>query len=182
MQACSSDYVPKPKAYPRIIFPAHSYQNYTNPNCPFSFDIPTYASIAKNKDKLNGNRLESDCWADINFNDFNATLYCSYKQITANQTLPQLVNDAYKMSMKHSIRADFIDDSLIVTPNKTYGLWYDVGGNAATSTLFFLTDSVEHFLWASFYVKNTPNADSIAPVVQFIRDDIKHMITTFKWE
>jgi gliding motility-associated lipoprotein GldD len=180
--ACNEDYAPKPKAYPRIDFPAHSYQNFNHNDCPFSFDYPTYAKVAKDDIFLNGQTAEHPCWMNIEYPNFKASLHVSYKDLNGRAAhLPELVNDAYKMNAKHVLRADFIDDSVIATPNNVKGVYYDVGGDAASSTQFFLTDSAKHFIWAALYINATPNQDSLAPVIQFIRKDIKHLIDSFVW-
>src|SRR3546814_10227117 len=54
--ACrQSGYTPKPRGYFRLEFPEKSYQTYTS-DCPFSFRIPTYASLAPDSAKA------SPCW------------------------------------------------------------------------------------------------------------------------
>jgi len=58
---------------------------------------------------------------------------------------------------------------------------YEVGGDAASSVQFFLTDTSTHFLRGALYFSNTPNADSIAPVVKFVKEDMRHLIDTFQW-
>lgn len=181
--ACKQEYVPKPKAYPRITFPEHSYTAFNNNECPFTFEYPVYGKIVK-KDSLRlAKTAENPCWMNIDFADFNADLYLSYRQIDSKEkTLPKLINDAYTMNAKHVIKADFIEDSLFVTQNHVYGVFYSVGGDAASAMQFYLTDSMRHFMWASFYVKATPNEDSIAPVNRFFEKDLQHMINTFKWK
>lgn len=46
----------------------------------------------------------------------------------------------------------------------------------------FVTDSTKHFSAQLTLFYNTPNADSIAPVVNFIKPDIIKLISTLKWE
>ncbi|OWY21254.1 hypothetical protein C7N43_29680 [Sphingobacteriales bacterium UPWRP_1] len=181
--ACKQEYVPKPKAYPRIIFPEHSYTAFNSSQCPFTFEYPVYGKIIKNDSLLLVKKAENPCWMNIDFADFNADLYLSYRQIDSKEkTLPKLINDAYTMNAKHVIKADFIEDSLFVTQNRIYGVFYSVGGDAASAMQFYLTDSLHHFMWASFYVKATPNEDSIAPVNRFFEKDLQHLINSFKWK
>ena len=183
LSACQTEvYSPKPSAYPRVVLPQqHTYRPFTASECPFAFEYPTYATIVK--DTAAGGRVQNNpCWMNLKYPDLNATLYLSYKPIDKGNSLPKLVEDAHTLNTKHVIKADYIEDSLIVTPNGAYGLWYSVGGNAASNTQFFLTDSTRHFLWASLYFYNQPNEDSIAPVAAFIRQDMEHLLETFKWQ
>jgi gliding motility-associated lipoprotein GldD len=59
---------------------------------------------------------------------------------------------------------------------------FKVGGNAATATQFYLTDSVRHFLRGALYFDATPNEDSLKPVNAFLLEDLQHMVNTFKWK
>jgi hypothetical protein len=43
--SCTKDYSPKPRGYFRIDLPQKKYIHYVPENCPFEFDIPTYAEI-----------------------------------------------------------------------------------------------------------------------------------------
>jgi len=63
-----------------------------------------------------------------------------------------------------------------------HGILYDVGGNAASAVQFYVTDSSRHFLRGSLYFYASPNADSIAPAVEYFRKDVEHLIETLKWK
>jgi gliding motility-associated lipoprotein GldD len=178
--ACSADYTPKPRAYPRIIFPEHSYKKFDNNDCPFTFEQPVYTKIGKAKKLIA--KANSDCWVNLEYDYFNAQMHFSYSEIgNETEALAKLVNDSYKLSFKHVVKADYIEDSLMRVKDGLSGVFYNVGGDAASSTQFFLTDSTKHFLWASLYLHSPPNEDSIAPVIRFIRKDIEKMIQTFEW-
>ncbi len=179
--ACGTDYTPKPRAYPRINFPEHAYKKFTAPACPFTFEQPTYSKVAAPK-QLIGKPTHA-CWTNVAFDYFDANLHLSYSPIDEKEnTLSNLINDSYKLSFKHVVKADYIEDSLFTTPKGITGIMYAVGGDAASSTQFFITDSTQHFLWASLYLESAPNADSIAPIIQFIRTDIDQLLETFEWE
>jgi gliding motility-associated lipoprotein GldD len=73
-------------------------------------------------------------------------------------------------------------DSAMVTPNNINGVFFTVGGNAATAHQFFLTDTTSNFIRGALYFDASPNADSIRPVQEFLRKDIEYLINTFKWK
>lgn len=180
--ACNADYTPKQRAYPRVVLPPqHSYQSYQSGSCPFTFEYPTYAQMVRDTVFFN-EPTENPCWMDINLPSLNAALHLSYKQINGRNTLAKLAEDAHTMNSKHIIRADFIEDSLFRTSKGIEGIYYQVGGNAASPIQFVLTDTIQHFVWASLYFNNTPNADSVAPVLQFVQKDIQHLMDTFEWK
>ncbi len=182
LSACSSDAIPKPKAYPRLMLPQKAYKSYAPEDCPYSFEHPVYAT--PNSDTVFFKQKAQDpCWLDLKFPGLNAQMHFSYKEMNQKgNDLATLVRDAYKMNLKHVRKADYIEDSAFVTKQGVYGIYYLVGGDAASSTQIVLTDSTKHFIWASLYFKETPNEDSIGPVVDFVRKDIDHLIETFRWK
>jgi hypothetical protein len=65
---------------------------------------------------------------------------------------------------------------------KVYGVLFDLEGNTASSCQFFITDSTHHFFRASVYCNCPPNADSLAPVYEYLRKDVVKMVETFEWK
>jgi gliding motility-associated lipoprotein GldD len=178
--SCNSDYIPKPKGYFKIDFPKKEYVVFDKPGYPYSFEYPVYATVVKDSSFF-GEATENPWWININFPQFNGTIYVSYKQIGPNK-FDKLVNDAFTMTNKHSQKAYSIDDSVIATPNNVHGMYFKVGGNVATANQFFVTDSTKNFLRGALYFDATPNEDSLGIVNRFLLEDVRHMINTFKWK
>jgi gliding motility-associated lipoprotein GldD len=86
------------------------------------------------------------------------------------------------MTFKHTYKASSIDDSVINTPNGVSGIFFKVGGNAATARQFFVTDTIHHFLRGALYFDASPNEDSLSHVNSFIQQDMAHLINTFRWK
>lgn len=177
---CEANYTPKPKGYYRIDFPEKSYSTFTSLDCPFSFEIPTYAIVIKDTVYTEG-VPESPCWLNIGFPDFNGQIHLSYKDLKHNR-LADVLEDMHKLTSKHIPKANSITETPIQTRNNVSGLLYEVGGDAASAIQFYLTDSSRHFIRCALYFYSPPNADSIEPVVEFVREDILHMIDTWRWE
>jgi gliding motility-associated lipoprotein GldD len=169
--------IPKPRGYFRIHFPEKKYHMY-DAECPFSFEIPDYAqmyhSAAPNAEP---------CWRDLYFKPFRATLYISYKEITNDTLLPKLINESWQLTEAHtSVATGMLDSSIIRPADRVFGSVQLLSGNAATQVQFYLTDSVKHFIRASLYFYSPPNKDSIAPVLDFVKKDIFHLVNTLKWK
>ena len=179
--ACRETFTPKPEGYPRIKFPSKTYQPYDNSYCPFVFEIPTYSKIIRDSLFFNES-VESPCWLNLQFDQLNGTVHLSYKNLSNRNDLVQLLEDNHKLTFKHAVRADFIDEKIIQTPNEVSGMWFDVGGDAASSVQFFLTDSVQHFIRGALYFNAPSNSDSLAPAIEFLKEDISHLIETFEWK
>ncbi len=177
--SCNSVYSPKPRGYFRIDFPDHAYQLFNGTNYPYSFEYPTYANIIRDTSFF-GDKPENPYWINIDFPRFHARIYVSYKEVNGNYD--KLREDAYKMTYKHTYKASSIEDSLISTPLGVHGIFFNVGGDAATAKQFFVSDSIKHFLRGALYFDTTPNADSLGIVNSFLQTDMFHLINTLRWK
>jgi gliding motility-associated lipoprotein GldD len=178
--ACNSDYTLKRRGYYKIDFPKHQYQSFNQPGYPYSFEYPVYAKVIKDTTFFDG-KPENDYWINIDFPQFKGRIYISYKEVGKNN-FTKLVNDAFEMTYKHTSKATEITDSAIRTPQGVGGLFFNVGGNAATAKQFFVTDSVRHFLRGALYFDATPNEDSLGIVNDFLLTDMKHLINSLQWK
>lgn len=106
----------------------------------------------------------------------------SYKVVGQQNSLDKLINDAFKLTYKHTLKADGIAEEDINTPNNVHGLFYEVGGNAASAKQFYVTDSICHYLRGALYFYAPPNADSLAPMQKFLQEDMWHLVNTLKWK
>jgi gliding motility-associated lipoprotein GldD len=178
--ACNSTYTPKRKGYFKIDFPKHEYKVFDQPGYPYTFEYPVYSNIIKDTTFFE-DKPENPYWINIEIPRFGGKIYISYKEV-GKSDLTKLVNDAYNMTYKHSTRATEIVDSTMHTATGVSGVFFSVGGNAATAKQFFVTDSVKHFLRGALYFDASPNEDSLGVVNNFLQDDMKHLINTFRWK
>lgn len=172
----NKQYQPKPRGYFRIDFPEKEYVRLDTMKY-YSFEYPVYSKVTP--DYLSPQEKE---WVNVEFPSHKGTIHVSYK--TINDNLNVYLEDSYLMMSKHLSRAMGIRDSIIINPEKdVYGLVYFLEGEGVASTLqFYLTDSTEHFLRGSLYFNVKTNNDSLAPVIDFITDDVRHMIETLEWK
>lgn len=180
LASCNSSYTPKPTGYFRIDFPEKQYQLFNEPGYPYSFEYPVYARIVRDTSFF-GDKPENPWWINVDFPQFQGRVYISYKSI-GQYTLKKLLGDAFDLTNKQSVKASYIDDSLITTPNNIHGMFFKVSGDVATANQFFLTDSVKNFLRGALYFDVTPNQDSLKPVNDFLVQDLRHLINTFRWK
>ncbi len=173
---CDRDYTPKPRGYFRIDFPEKAYTRFDT-TYPYTFEYPVYARI------IPDTRPSSEpYWINIDFPAYNGRIHVSFKAVEGN--LNKFMEDSRTFVVKHIPKADAINDSLIYRPeDRVFGLVYFIEGSQAASTCqFILTDSTSHFLRGALYFNVQPNNDSLAPVIGFIQEDIRHMIRTFRWK
>jgi gliding motility-associated lipoprotein GldD len=181
LYSCREVSVPKPKGYFRISLPSKSYIPFNETgqlnDLPLEFEYPVYGIISDKRD----NPSEPG-WFNIEFPRFRARIYFTYKNVTGD--LADLIEQTYTMNVKNHInKADAINELVINDKeSNVFGILYDLKGNTATSVQFYVTDSTNHYLRGSLYFESEPNADSLAPVIDFFREDIIHIIETLKWK
>ena len=178
--ACNSDYVARPRGYFRISLPKKEYRAFDRPGFPYTFEYPVYGNIIQDS-LFFEQETENPYWINIDFPQFNGRIHISYKQIGPNK-FDSLVNDAFTMSYKqHTYRASGIQSKQFTTPNGVSGVYFTLKGNTATANQFFATESVRHFLRGALYFSATPNADSLQPVNNYLKQDMEHLIQTLRW-
>lgn len=173
--------LPKPRAYPRIIFPEKTYQQFDTGFCQFTFEYPKYASIEQDTTYFD-QKAPNSCWFNIIVPQLGSYIYCTYYPLGKENTFDEVVKDAYDFADKHNIKANYIDELPIRKPGNVSGMIFNIEGPVASNFQFFLTDSTKHFLRAALYFKTQAKPDSLAPVLEFMKEDIVHMINTFEWK
>jgi gliding motility-associated lipoprotein GldD len=180
-ESCGEVPVPRPKGYFRIDLPEKHYAAFNDdgsrPDIPLRFEYPSYGTISSDS----SGHAEPG-WFNIEFPRYKARIYLTYKDV--NGDLGNLVEQTYTMNVKnHITKADAINEAAIYDRDKRiFGILYDLKGNTATAVQFYATDSTRHYLRGSLYFESEPNADSLAPVIDFFRKDIVHLIETLKWK
>ena len=178
LQSCDEDdeiYSPKPKGYCRIEFPEKTYRTYDS-LCPYAFEIPLYSRMVQDK------HLGAEpCWLNLEFPRFKATVHLSYKAV--NNNIASYLEDSHSFANRHQIKATGLDEVVIMRDSaRVYGLVFDIAGNTASSLQFYLTDSTQHFLRGALYFNSNPNIDSLKIVIDFLKKDVMHLISTTRWK
>ena len=171
--SCADDPQPKPNAFLAMEYPEPNYEPF-NPDCPFHFEVNEWAVPSKPT-------AGQDCWLNLNYDLLNGTIFLTYQPVQNN--LDSLLRDAQKLPLQHTIKADAIEGDVYLNPfNNTYGMFYEVSGNAASQAQFYLTDSVRHFLTGSIYFQAQPNFDSILPAAAYLKKDMRRLMETLEWQ
>lgn len=180
--ACGNDsYTPKPRMYPRVMYPERAFQTFQNDDCPFSFEFPIYAETKKDSFFF-GEKPINDCWFDIHFEDFNCRFYMSYYDINTSEEFDKLRADVFKMAGKVNQRSNYMEEIRFKNKQNVSGLVFEYEGPAASQMQFFLTDTSQHFFRGAMYFQSRVAVDSLAPLSAFIKEDLSHLLETFEWK
>lgn len=172
---CQEKYTPKPYGYYRIDFPPKAWHQ-LNDSLPYRFDMANTAHVEPDNDKD-----AEPGWINLCYPQYNAKIHLSYKKIETDTSLRHFTEDCHHMAYTHTIKAESIQEKYFKN-EYIMGLIYFIEGNTASSTQFYATDSTRHFLRGALYFHQHPDKDSLAPVIDYLRQDIVNLIETLQFK
>jgi gliding motility-associated lipoprotein GldD len=176
--SCGSDPMPKPKAFLRLDYPKPEYKLITA-DLPFVFERN---NLSNGIDKIKSSQDKTSIGLEIPYPTLKGTLYLTYKKINKNN-LHTYLADAQNITQTHAIRADGITEQPFLDfEDRVFGSLFEVVGNAASQSQFYVTDSINHFLTGALYFYAKPNYDSILPAANYLKKDMQHIMETLKWK
>lgn len=169
-------FAPKPRGYFRIDLPEKEYK-VIDTIYPFTFEIPVYSVLQPDTAGYQG-----EYWFNVKIPDHKGSIHFSYKVVRNN--LYEYTEDTHNFVYKHVPKAEDITvEEVNHNDAGVYSLLYQIRGvEAASPTQFYITDSTRHFLRGALYFEHIPNNDSIQPVIDFVNEDIFHLISSFRWK
>jgi gliding motility-associated lipoprotein GldD len=175
---------PKPRGYPRVMYPEKTYQDFSERYCGFTFAYPGYARIEQDTTFFD-ERPTHPCWFNIVVPAFHCQIHCSYVPVTAGTPVVKLKGDAFKMTDWHNKKATYISETPFYSSERgTKGMFFEVEGPVASKYQFFITDTAEqrHFFRGALYFETAVQPDSLAPIYAFMKQDLERLLETFQWE
>jgi len=176
LQSCSEPeqtLLPRPTGWPRIDLPEHGYQSMDAGPCPFTFEYPKMAAVESTK--------PDSCWMDLYMERFECRWHLTYRYIPASdKTIAQHNEEYRKLVFKHIQKVSQIKETPIESPAGE-GIFYELYGTVGVPAQFLFTDST-HLVMASFYFDTAIRNDSLAPVIDFVKEDLKHMAESIRWK
>nr|WP_295926979.1 gliding motility lipoprotein GldD [uncultured Dyadobacter sp.] len=169
-------YIPKPKGYNRIELPTHRYQQLAE-NHPYTFEFSKYAVVEPDTFRL----AEKD-WIFINYPQFKANIQLTYKPLGNDPALLRaFINDSYKLASKHQIRASSIQEQRVLSKSGRTAILFKIEGDVPSPYQFYTTDSTKHFLRGAIYFPTATKNDSLAPVIDYLQQDMVQLLNTLEW-
>lgn len=175
--SCTEEYLPKPKGYNKIELPAHEYKVLDGGH-PFTFKYSTQAQLLKDS-----SWLSEPHWLDIYYPEHKCNIQITYKRFNEkNHLFDELIDDSHKLTNKHNIRAYAIDESVVKTDKGYYATVFELSGEVPSQFQFYVTDSAKHFLRGALYFRTAVKNDSLSPVIEYMKDDVRKLMNTIEFE
>ncbi|MCA8832157.1 gliding motility lipoprotein GldD [Hymenobacter pini] len=170
------DFTPKPKGYNRIDLPPHAYQQLA-PGHPYTFEYSRYAKILRDS-----SYLAQPHWINVYYPQLKANVQITYADLKSrSQLYGKLLEDARKLTSKHEIKATAIDESVLKTPNGMRVAVFELQGEVPSQFQFYTTDSTRHFFRGALYFRTATANDSLAPVIEYVKQDVVRLLNTLKY-
>ena len=170
----SGDFVPKPRGYNYIELPPVGYKKLDTEGLKYTFEYSKNATVSAFE-----NEEEKQV---IAYKELGAKIWLSYFPIhNSLDTLDELINTTYKLLQKHNTRADAIGHDTIKTESGKNATIFFLEGEVPSQYQFFFHDSTTNFLRGALYFETAQKNDSLAPIINYVKDDIHHLINTLEW-
>lgn len=173
----SENYTPKPKGYNRIDLPPHRYQPLSGGH-PYTFEYSREARILP--DTFRGAQPH---WIFIHYPSLNASVQLTYHPVLNQpKRLAGMISDAYKLASRHNEKAYEFREQLVKMPSGLRANLIHISGEVPSQVQFYTTDTTRHFLRGALYFRTATKNDSLAPVIDYIRTDVMHLLKTLRWQ
>ena len=176
--SCENYFLPKESAYLRLDYPKPEYELIDDKEFPFFFEANSRLSEISDID-INSESIDFI----INYNQLNAQINFQYKNVNSKEKLNAYILDLKTAIETHSMMANSVkikDYSL--KEKNIFGRIFDLSGSVASPYQFYLTDSINNIISGFVYFNIKPNYDSILPAINYIENDIIHLIESFDWK
>ena len=174
----TQDYVPKPKGYNRFDLPTPKYHALEEGH-PYQFEYAEIAVIRKDSSSI-----AEPHWINIYYPQFDADIQLTYKPLFGKKDLKrlnELIDDSYKLANKHQVKAYSIEEFVVPTPSGAKANVIELSGDVPSPFQFYITDSSKHFMRGALYFKST-KIDSLSPAIDYLKEDVIHLVKTLKWQ
>ena len=142
------------------------------PVFPSLFEIPSQAAFERD--------VASPLWVNIVYPHYGATLWCSYVALTT-ENKEAFYAESRDLVYVHAAKASSITaQSYADDERRVYAVLYNLSGQAATPLQFVVTDSAAYLFRGALYFDTPVRRDSVAPIVDYITDDVVRLIETLQ--
>ena len=171
----TSDFViPKPKAYFKIEPYDTVYKQFDKLPLTLMVNDSDKCSLVKDSTKDNGSE-----WINIYYPRYKATLFCSYLPITKESLQKHIDNRMQRIILNagQEIPRNIVFQDTI---RKMSASVYFTSSESISPLQFIATDSTSYLFSGALYFNDKVKGDSISPVIDYITDDVMHMLQTIK--
>ncbi|HEX8041145.1 MAG TPA: gliding motility lipoprotein GldD [Chryseosolibacter sp.] len=176
LAGCDREYLPKPLGYNRLELPAHEYQALPD-TLPYTFEYSKHAKLLRDT-----STIRDRYWVEIYYPVMKSTIHITYKALGGSKKLlREYLDDSYTLTAKHQIKAYAINEVVSRTPLGKTAVIAELEGEVPSQFQFTVTDSTKNFLRGALYFNTKVQNDSLAPAIEYMKQDLMHLVNTLEW-
>ena len=155
------------------------------------FEKPTYDTFSSEASKLNfifnnaysSFEIVSDEKIVLKYKDIKIDLVLSDVELENLSSFEESIRNFYMFLEPHRKKSNQISiKEFTSVDNKRFAKVFEMRGPVASPLQFYVTDSINHFLFGSMNVMVKSNYDSIYPSIMYVKNDIFSIIESVNWE
>lgn len=180
LNSCSEEkvYIPKQRAYAKIELTPQEYIALSVDTLPYTIEINKNAIAMADK-----GRNAEKYWIDIYYPTFDANVLLTYKNYAGDAAaLDELVKDARTLVAKHQVKATGIAEGEMKLKDGSPAYLFEITGEVPSQFQFYTAADNKHFLRGALYFKTANKNDSLTPVIKYIAEDMKKIISSVEWK
>lgn len=165
--------IPRRRAFMRIEPYTAEYSAYDS--LPLQLQVNSSAKVLEADD---ASTPEGSHWINISYPRFGSTVYCTYVDVTPASLDRHLRNryERIEKNVRGTMRNVLFADSITGISSDVF---FAAEGNVVPLQ-FISTDSATFVFSGAVFIPTAANADSVAPIVDNISDDVMYMLQNLK--
>lgn len=179
LASCEGDFVPKPHGFPVMPLPEPAYQPLEG-DYPYEFEYSVYGNVVEN-DFPEAGKYD----INIRYDSISrlAAIHLTYKDLTSDSIdLHTVLDESQLLVDKHHVRASGTGYEDVITKSGIYATLIQIDGEVPNPYQFFAHDSSHHYLRGALYFRTATKNDSLAPLIEYTKKDLLHMLATLRWK
>lgn len=172
LAACGgSETTPRPYGYPRMSLPPHVYDTLRCDGCPFTFEYPAYGQVMFED--------YDSCRFDIRFRKQEVRWHITLEWLSDDFGYHAAAEKYRGMVHTHSQKGRVYEEP--IDNAEGLGRLYELYGEVPSPATAFYSDSTNWALEMAVYLPTALKNDSLAPMIEHMKGELKHTLQTFRF-
>jgi hypothetical protein len=120
------------------------------------------------------------CVFDIYFPELGCTWHTTVEELGAGYNYQAAYEKYREMIHRHSSKGRIYES--VIQTGLGSGRFFEIYGEVPTSAQFYFSDSSRYSIETSFYFETALENDSLQPVIDHVKQDLRHLISTLRWK
>ena len=168
-----SNYLPREKGFLRLEFEKPTYNTFSDESSALNFIY---------NDAYSSFEIVSDEKIVLRYKDIKISIVLSDVKLENISSFEESIQNFYMFLEPHRKKSNQISiKEFTSADNKRFAKVIEMRGQVASPLQFYVTDSINHFLFGSMNIMEKSDYDSIYPSVMYVKNDIFSIIESVNW-